>query len=87
MVFDGHPAALSREAEGRVWSWRTADGDEAPELPEGAVLADQKPEADGTSSLRVLAAERPGDGAEPVEPTLEDGYLWLVQSVRNVAPV
>ena len=86
MVFDGHPAALSREAEGRVWSWRTADGDEAPELPEGAVLADQKPEADGTSSLRVLAADRPVERAEPVEPTLEDGYLWLARSVRQEAP-
>ena len=86
MVFDGHPAALSREAEGRVWSWRTADGDEAPELPEGAVLADQKPEADGTSSLRVLAADRPDQRAEPVEPTLEDGYLWLARSVRGEAP-
>ena len=86
MVFDGHPAALSREAEGRVWSWRTADGGEAPELPEGAVLADQKPEADGTSSLRVLAADRPDERAEPVEPTLEDGYLWLARSVRQEAP-
>lgn len=86
MVFDGHPAALSREAEGRVWSWRTADGGEAPDLPEGAVLADQKPEADGTSSLRVLAADRPDERAEPVEPTLEDGYLWLARSVRGEAP-
>ena len=86
MVFDGHPAALSREAEGRVWSWRTADGTEAPELPEGAVLADQKPEPDGASSLRVLAADRPHERAEPVEPTLEDGYLWLARSVRGEAP-
>ena len=86
MVFDGHPAALSREAEGRVWSWRTADGDETPDLPEGAVLADQKPEPDGSNSLRVLAADRPDERAEPVEPTLEDGYLWLARSARGEAP-
>lgn len=86
LVFDGDPAALSREAKDRVWSWRTAGGDEAPELPEGAVLADSRPEADGGSSLRVLAAERPDDRAEPVEPTLEDGYLWLARSVRGGAP-
>ena len=86
MVFDGQPAELSREAEGRVWSWRTADGDEAPELPDGAVLADRKPEPDGASSLRVLAADRPDDRARPVEPTLEDGYLWLARSVRGEAP-
>ena len=86
MVFDGQPAELSREAEGRVWSWRTADGDEAPDLPDGAVLADRKPEPDGASSLRVLAADRPDDRAQPVEPTLEDGYLWLARSVRGKAP-
>ena len=86
MVFDGHPAALSREAEGRVWSWRTADEDEAPELPEGAVLADSKPEPDGTSSLRVLAADRPDERAAPAEPTLEDGYLWLARAARVEAP-
>ncbi|MYB17883.1 MAG: ATP-binding cassette domain-containing protein [Holophagales bacterium] len=86
MVFDGHPAALSREAEGRVWSWRTADEEEVPELPEGAVLADQKPEPDGTSSLRVLATGRPDERAAPAEPTLEDGYLWLARAVRTEAP-
>jgi len=86
MVFDGHPAALSREAEGRVWSWRTAGEEEVPELPEGAVLADQKPEPDGTSSLRVLAAGRPDERAAPAEPTLEDGYLWLARAVRTEAP-
>ena len=85
MVFDGHPAALSREAEGRVWSWRTAD-EEVPELPEGAVLADSKPEPDGTSSLRVLAAGRPDERAAPAEPTLEDGYLWLARAARAEAP-
>ncbi|MYA09146.1 MAG: ATP-binding cassette domain-containing protein [Holophagales bacterium] len=86
MVFDGHPAALSREAEGRVWSWRTADEEEVPELPEGAVLADQKPEPDGTSSLRVLASGRPDERAAPAEPTLEDGYLWLARAARTEAP-
>ena len=85
MVFDGDPASLSREAAGRVWSW-TAEGDEAPVLPEDAVLADRKPEAEGGSRLRVLAADRPDERAEPVEPTLEDGYLWLARSARGGAP-
>ncbi len=85
MVFDGEPAALSREAEGRVWSW-TAPGDEEPELPEASVLADRQPEPDGSSRLRVLAADRPDQRAEPVEPTLEDGYLWLARAARGGAP-
>ena len=85
MVFDGEPAALSREAEGRVWSW-TAPEDEEPELPEASVLADRQPEPDGSSRLRVLAADRPDRRAEAVEPTLEDGYLWLARAARGGAP-
>ena len=85
MVFDGEPAALSREAEGRVWSW-TAPGDEEPELPQASVLADRQPAPDGSSRLRVLAADRPDQRAEPVEPTLEDGYLWLARAARGRAP-
>ncbi len=85
MVFDGEPAALSREAEGRVWSW-TAPGDEEPELPQTSVLADRQPEPDGSSRLRVLAADRPDQRAEPVEPTLEDGYLWLARAARGGTP-
>ena len=50
------------------------------------MLADQKPEPDGTSSLRVLAAGRPDERAAPAEPTLEDGYLWLARAVRTEAP-
>ncbi len=85
LVFDGEPAALSREAEGRVWSW-TAPGDEEPELPQTSVLADRQPAPDGSSRLRVLAADRPDQRAEPVEPTLEDGYLWLARAARGGAP-
>ncbi len=85
LVFDGEPAALSQEAEGRVWSW-TAPGDEEPELPQTSVLADRQPEPDGSSRLRVLAADRPDQRAEPVEPTLEDGYLWLARAARGGAP-
>ncbi len=84
LVFDGVPDALSREADGRVWSWRT-EGEEQPDLPPGAVLADSRPEAAG-NRLRVLASGPPNDAAEPVEPTLEDGYLWLARAARGEAP-
>ena len=78
------PDALSREADGRVWSWRT-EGEEQPDLPPGAVLADSRPEAQG-NRVRVLASGPPNEAAEPVEPTLEDGYLWLARAVRGEAP-
>ncbi len=85
LVFDGVPDALSREAEGKVWSL-AATGDAELDLPEGAVLADSIPEPDGTNRLRILAADRPGETATPVAPTLQDGYLWLARAAEGVAP-
>ena len=84
LVFDGPPEDLSRQAEGRVWSWRTTGG-EPPDLPPGAVLADSRPEGEG-HRVRVLARRPPAETADPVDPTLEDGYLWLARAVRPEAP-
>ncbi len=84
LVFDGVPEDLSREAAGRVWSWRTDGAGQPVDLPPGSVLADSRPEAAG-DRLRVLAAQPPNEAAEAVEPTLEDGYLWLARAVRGEA--
>jgi ABC-2 type transport system ATP-binding protein len=34
---------------------------------------------DGATRYRIVAATRPSADAEPVAPTLEDGYVFLAQ--------
>ena len=78
VVFDGEPAGLAAAAEGRVWVATLPPGaDQA--LRAGTLVVDQVPELDGAVRSRLLADDRPASGAEPVAPTLEDGYLWLVR--------
>jgi ABC-type multidrug transport system ATPase subunit len=77
MVFDGPPDDLAHEARGRVWVARL-DAERAAALPEGTLVVDQVPEADGAMRTRMLCEDRPDEAAAPVAPTLEDGYLWLV---------
>ena len=76
VVFDGPPGDLAGVAEGKVWQIRYEPGRE-PSLPERALLVDQAPEASGAVRSRVLLDEAPEAEAEPVAPTLQDGYLWL----------
>ncbi|RLE24562.1 MAG: hypothetical protein DRJ65_09635 [Acidobacteria bacterium] len=75
VVFDGEPVALAEHARGCVWSLRVGPKDE--DDVEGRMI-DRVPSDDGTAKLRVLASTRPHRRAEPLEPTLEDGYLALV---------
>jgi len=77
MVFDGPPDDLADEAEGKVWETRVSP-EHAAELPQGAMLVDQAPEASGLVRSRILSEAPPNAEATEVRPTLEDGYLWLV---------
>jgi multidrug efflux pump subunit AcrB/ABC-type multidrug transport system ATPase subunit len=88
LVFDGAPSELSRVAEGRVWVWQAGAEERVEEAAkekagEGVVIADQTPEADGGTRVRALSVEAPHERARAVEPTLEDGYLWLVGGVES----
>jgi hypothetical protein len=47
-------------------------------MAQGALVVDQVPEAETVRS-RVLHGAQPHPSAEAIEPTLEDGYLWLVR--------
>jgi len=77
IVFDGPPPGLAAAADGRVWVATLAPGEEE-QLPESARVVDQIPEASGAMRTRILHAERPHPAAEREEPSLQDGYLWLV---------
>ncbi|MET7401138.1 ABC transporter ATP-binding protein [Dactylosporangium sp. NPDC005572] len=78
-VFRGTVAELTREADGHVWSVVT----QGP-APAGTVVS-AVPEESGMR-YRVVAADRPGADAEPLRPTLEDGYLALNLRTRPAAP-
>ncbi len=69
--FDGRPADLTATAAGHVW----VAGDRDP----SAQLAWAGPDG------RVRHIGAPPTGAEPVAPTLEDGYLLLVGAVDLAA--
>jgi ABC-type multidrug transport system ATPase subunit len=76
-VFDGPPERLADAARHRVWTITLTD-DEAKAIPDAALVVDQVPEASGWSRCRILSASSPHEQAELVDPSLEDGYLWLV---------
>jgi ABC-type multidrug transport system ATPase subunit len=70
LIFRGTVDELTRRAEGRVWSVVTGGP-----APEGTVVS-ALPHETGMR-YRIVAATRPSPEAEPVRPSLEDGYLAL----------
>ncbi len=81
IAWDGPPAELARVAAGRCWEVRLAGAE--PAWPAGALVVDRAPAGPGETLFRVLADERPHPAARPAEPTLEDGYLWLMHHGRE----
>lgn len=73
LIFDGAPAELAAHAAGSVWQATVPAGEEAP--ARWRILASVT-DTSGTT-YRVLGA-RPTEGAQPVAPTLEDGYMQLI---------
>tara|TARA_Y100000031_G_scaffold34279_1_gene38317 strand:- start:1005 stop:5798 length:4794 start_codon:yes stop_codon:yes gene_type:complete len=77
LIFDGRIDALASAAKGCVWEMRTPPDTEL-QLPTGASHTEEKPAADGSIVHRILAARQPTDSARPLDATLEDGYIWLL---------
>jgi ABC-type multidrug transport system ATPase subunit len=80
LIYRGTVGELTARASGHVWSVVTAGG-QVP--PVGTVVAALP--HDGGTRYRVVAPTRPAPGAEPVAPTLEDGYVALAQQHRLTA--
>jgi ABC-2 type transport system ATP-binding protein len=79
VLFRGPPKALIEQAHGRVWTIVTAGVQPDKDLKVVSTLQVQN-----GVRYRVLG-ERPASyEAVACEPTLEDGYLWLMtQATRN----
>ena len=75
--FDGTPSDLATNAVGRVWEKKIAQGQDKS-LPEGAILAEEAPDASGDTIQRIIWSESPSEDAKQLDPRPEDGYLWLL---------
>lgn len=75
-VLDGSPERVVVQAAGKVWECHV-DARQAEEMASGMTVANVRYAADGHAVVRVVADELPMGGATPVEPTLEDLYLYV----------
>ena len=73
LIYRGTVSDLTALAKGRVWSLVSS----GPVPSVGTVVAALP--HDGATRYRVVAAAQPSSDAEPVAPTLEDGYVALAQ--------
>ncbi|GAA3087785.1 ABC transporter ATP-binding protein [Streptosporangium carneum] len=79
LVFEGTVERLVARAEGVVWTVTTP----GPAPSTGRVVS-AVPDGAGTR-YRVVASSAPEPDAETVEPTLEDGYLALMETARHAS--
>ena len=80
VIYRGTVGELTARASGRVWM---VLGDGSP--PSVGTVVSVLPQADGTTRYRIVAGTPPAVDAEPIAPTLEDGYIALAQQHRAVA--
>jgi ABC-2 type transport system ATP-binding protein len=80
VVFQGTTANLLAAARGNVWLIATNGADRKPEGD--FTLVSAVPLATGGMQYRVVGALPRGSHSEPAEPTLEDGYVWLMRDHR-----
>lgn len=74
LVFEGATTDLVAHAHRRVWTVTTPGP-----APTGGRVVSALPDGAGMR-YRVLAADPPGPAALPADPTLEDGYLALMET-------
>ena len=77
--FTASPGELARQAEGRVWQL-TVPARDFERLRGGLRIVGARRVGDDME-LRVLSAENPLGQGTPLAPTLEDGYLALMEGV------
>lgn len=77
LVSQGTVSELTKEAAGKVWEL-TVSPAEAKSWQERASVANLRHEGDQVV-LRILADEKPAEGAVSCEATLEDLYLYIMQ--------
>jgi ABC-type multidrug transport system ATPase subunit len=74
LIFQGTTLEAIREAQGKAWIITTAGY-----RPEGNFTVVATLNMGATVQYRVVGDLSPRAGAVPVEPTLEDAYVWLMR--------
>ena len=75
-VLEGSPEQVVAQVAGKVWECAVGPR-EADSLTARCTVGNAHYGADGQVVLRIVADERPHAQARPLEPTLEDVYLYL----------
>ena len=74
------PEKILQTVEGKVWTWIIASS-ELPTIKQHYLISSTARRSDGVH-VRVVSEQPPNSHAEPVPATLEDAYLYYVQSSR-----
>lgn len=77
ILFDGAPNELIGRVQGKVWSIVADDARPG----EGLVVVSSLRVRDGIQ-YRVIGENVVGNDTEPLAPSLEDGYMWLMHEAR-----
>ncbi len=75
-VMRGAPTEVVATVAGKVWECHV-DARQADQLAAASCVSNVHYAANGHAVVRVVADERPAPGAHPLEPTLEDLYLYV----------
>ncbi len=73
VLYRGEPRSLIAQAKGKVWRIVTSG-----EKPDAGLIAVSTRQLDTGVEYRVLGEPAAQYAAVPVEPSLEDGYIWLM---------
>ncbi len=79
------PERILHGVEGKVWSW-TASASDLSTIKQKHIVSSTAHREDGMH-VRVVSDACPDEGAEPVEATLEDAYLYCIQAAHAPAHV
>jgi ABC-2 type transport system ATP-binding protein len=74
VLFRGGPQEVIARARGKVWTIFTTG-----EKPNSGLVVVSTLQLSKGIQYRVLGDPPPGYEADPVEPSLEDGYIWLMR--------
>ena len=75
------PEKILQAVEGKVWTWIIASS-ELPAIKQRYLISGTARRSDGVH-VRVVSDQPPNGHAEPAPATLEDAYLYHVQSPRS----